>query len=83
MSFSITASNKYGPISLVRKTAREAFDLAMSYRRKGFGEICVSNIQTGEVFAEPQIVEDRLPAEVRDAPAATLAADGAPLRLLG
>jgi len=67
MSFSITASNKYGPISLVRKTAKEAFDLAMSYKRKGFGEIMVSNIQTGEVFAEQQIVDNRLPADQRDA----------------
>ncbi len=66
MSFSITASNKHGPISLVRKTAREAFDLAMSYKRKGFGEIRVTNIQTGEVFAEQQIVDDRLPTESRD-----------------
>jgi len=66
MSFSITASNKYGPISLVRKTAREAFDLAMSYKRKGFGEIRVTNIQTREVFAEQQIVDDKLPAESRD-----------------
>jgi len=80
MSFSITASNKHGPISLVRKTAREAFDLAMSYKRKGFGEIRVTNIQTGEVFAEHQIVDDRLPTESRDA-APALPSSGGTLSL--
>jgi hypothetical protein len=83
MSFSITASNKYGPISLVRKTAREAFDLAMSYKRKGFGEIRVSNIQTGEVFAEQQIVDDRLPNDPRESPPIVLANAGAKLSLRG
>lgn len=69
MSFSITAANKHGPISLVRKTAREAFDLAMTYKRKGFSEIRVTNIESGEVFAEQQIVDDRLPGDQREAPA--------------
>lgn len=83
MSFSITASNKYGPISLQRKTAKEAFDLAMSYKRKGFGEIQVSNIQTGEVFAEPQIVDGRLPLDSPDAPLAGQASQVTVLRLPG
>jgi hypothetical protein len=71
MSFSITASNKYGPISLVRKTASEAFELAMSYKRKGFGEIRVANILSGEVFTEPQIVEGRLPIDPLGQPGQT------------
>jgi hypothetical protein len=83
MSFSITASNKYGPISLIRKTSREAFDLAMSYKRKGFVEIRVSNIQTGEVFAEQQIMDDRLPNDPRDSPTKTLPNDAAKLTLRG
>ncbi len=81
MSFSITASNKYGPISLVRKTAREAFDLAMSYKRKGFNEIRVTNIQSGEVFAEQQIVDDRLPTDSRDAAPSITSGGGATLSL--
>ena len=83
MSFSITASNKYGPISLIRKTSREAFDLAMSYKRKGFVEIRVSNIQTGEVLAEQQIMDDRLPNDPRDSPTKTLPNDAAKLTLRG
>jgi hypothetical protein len=83
MSFSIKASNKYGPISLVRKTANEAFDLALSYKRKGFDEIQVSNIETGEVFTEPQIVEGRLPLGPRDSPAAGLSGHSTVLRLQG
>jgi hypothetical protein len=63
MSFSISASNQHGPIKLVRKTAREAFDLAMTYKRKGFGDISVTNVETGETFAETQIAENRLPQD--------------------
>jgi hypothetical protein len=83
MTFSITASNKYGPISLVRKTADEAFKLAMSYKRKGFGEIRVSNIETGEVFGEPQIVEGRLPSDSSETPPAGASGPGVVLRLPG
>jgi len=83
VSFSITASNKHGPIRLVRKTVGEAFDLAMSYRRKGFDEIRVANILSGEVFTEPQIVEGRLPVDPVDTPPASLPGKVTVLRLPG
>ena len=66
MSFSITASNQHGPIKLVRPTAREAFELAMTYRRKGYGEIRVTNTHTGETFVEQEIIDNRLPADSTD-----------------
>ena len=61
MSFSISATNTHGPIKLVRTTAREAFDLAMTYKSKGFTDIQVVNTESGERFGEPDIAADRLP----------------------
>ncbi len=64
MGFSITASNKYGPIKLERPTAKAAFDLAMTYRNKGYEQIRVTNIETGEAFAEQDIAENKLPQDL-------------------
>jgi hypothetical protein len=66
VTFSISATNKHGPIKLVRRTAREAFDLAMTYRAKGFEDIQVVNTETGETFVEAAIVENRLPSDSAD-----------------
>ncbi len=57
MSFTVTASNKFGPIRLERPTARGAFDLARSYRSKGYELISVTNAETGELLAEHDIVD--------------------------
>ena len=63
MTFHIAASNNAGRVKLERRTAKEAFALAKSYRSTGFEAISVTNILTGETFAEHDILADRLPAE--------------------
>ncbi len=72
MTFHITASNKTGPIKLARRTAKEAFELARSYRSKGYEAINVTNVETGETFAEPDIVENRMPASPTSGPKASV-----------
>jgi len=63
MSFFVTASNKYGPIKLQRPTAKAAFELATTYRAKGYEDICVTNVETGETFSEIEMADHQLPAE--------------------
>jgi hypothetical protein len=60
MSFHIFATNKHGPIKLLRLTAREAFDLAATYRQKGFEGIRVTNVETGETFAEHELTAENM-----------------------
>ena len=63
MAFTVSASNEHGGIKLERKTAREAFDLAKSYRHRGYSGILVVDTQSGERFSEVDIETGRLPEE--------------------
>ena len=63
MVFTVSASNEHGGIKLERKTAREAFELAKSYRQRGYREIHVVDTQSGERFSEVDIEGGKLPDE--------------------
>jgi hypothetical protein len=68
MSFYIFATNKYGPIKLLRLTAREAFDLAATYRQKGFEGVRVTNVETGETISEHELTAENLRTEPEQTP---------------
>ena len=60
MPFTISASNQHGAIKLERKSARDAFELAKSYRQRGYSGIHVVDTETGEQFSEVDIEGSKL-----------------------